>query len=73
MTTYQGHLSDGSSVQKHSAGGLYPYVIYAQNDSAGVLNYGVKTPEGDWILAGYYDTACQLALDMKEARSQRTH
>ena len=25
---YAGHLPDGSSVQKHSAGGLYPYVIY---------------------------------------------
>lgn len=24
---YQGHLSDGSSVQKHSAGPLYPYVL----------------------------------------------
>lgn len=27
---YQGHLNDGSSVQKHSAGGLYPYIIYAK-------------------------------------------
>lgn len=25
---YQGHLSDGSSVQKHSAGPLYPFVLY---------------------------------------------
>ena len=25
--TYAGHLSDGSGIQKHSAGGLYPYVI----------------------------------------------
>jgi len=24
---YQGHHSDGSGVQKHSAGALYPYVI----------------------------------------------
>jgi len=24
---YEGHHSDGSGVQKHSAGGLYPYVI----------------------------------------------
>lgn len=24
---YQGHCSDGSGVQKHSCGGLYPYVI----------------------------------------------
>lgn len=25
--TYQGHHSDGSSVQKHSVGDIYPYVI----------------------------------------------
>lgn len=27
MSTYQGHLPDGSSVQRHSAGPLYPAVI----------------------------------------------
>ena len=25
--TYAGHLADGGGIQKHSAGGLYPYVI----------------------------------------------
>ena len=29
---YAGHLGDGSSVQAHSAGGLYPYVVYAKED-----------------------------------------
>lgn len=24
---YQGHMADGSSVQKHSAGSHYPYVV----------------------------------------------
>jgi len=24
---YQGHLPDGSSVQKHSAGANYPYIV----------------------------------------------
>lgn len=24
---YQGHLSDGSSIQKHSAGSQYPYIV----------------------------------------------
>lgn len=27
MSVYQGHHSDGSGVQKHSAGSHYPYVI----------------------------------------------
>lgn len=42
-STYQGHLNDGSSVQKHSAGGLYPCVIYAQETPTG-LQYGIITP-----------------------------
>ena len=67
--SYQGHLNDGSSVQKHSAGGLYPYIIYSQ-DVDGVLNHGVLTPEGDWILVGFHDTAVQLALDMKEIEAE---
>ena len=29
---YAGHLGDGSSVQAHSAGGLYPFVVYAKED-----------------------------------------
>ncbi len=33
MSQYQGHCSDGSSVQKHSAGANYPYVI-GQRDRA---------------------------------------
>ena len=34
--SYQGHLEDGSSVQKHSAGPLYPYVIFAQETATGI-------------------------------------
>jgi len=29
---YAGHLGDGSGVQAHSAGGLYPYVIFAKEN-----------------------------------------
>lgn len=32
---YQGHLSDGSSVQRHSAGPLYPAVIGVQERDFG--------------------------------------
>ena len=45
MTTYPGHLTDGSSVQKHSAGGLYPYIIFAKDTPYG-LRYGVLSPNG---------------------------
>jgi len=64
-TTYPGHLADGSSVQKHSAGGLYPYVIFAQETVRG-LEYGVigpKKPNG--MLIGSYDQAVQFAVGMK--------
>ena len=66
MTTYQGHLNDGASVQKHSAGGAYPYVIgYTERGG-----YAVVTPEGEWFDVGLYGTAYQLALNMKEICSE---
>lgn len=63
--SYQGHLGDGSSVQKHSAGPLYPYVIFAEETLAGIV-YGVigpKKPGG--ILVGSYDYAVQYAINLK--------
>ena len=33
--TYQGHHADGSSIQKHSAGGAYPYVLQLRDKPAG--------------------------------------
>lgn len=36
---YQGHLSDGSSIQKHSAGSMYPFVFQIREDTAGGLGY----------------------------------
>jgi hypothetical protein len=44
-TTYQGHLADGSSVQKHSAGGAYPYVLVLRDSQ----RPGAKF---DWGLIG---------------------
>jgi len=44
-TTYQGHLPDGSSVQKHSAGGAYPYVLVLRDSQ----RPGAKF---DWGLIG---------------------
>jgi len=62
---YQGHLADGSSVQKHSAGPLYPYVIFAQETVRGI-EYGVigpKKPNG--LLVGDYGQAVQFAVGLK--------
>jgi len=62
MSTYQGHLADGSSVQKHSAGGLYPYVIYAKQQGD-VLRWGYMAPDGsDHLVADTYGDACDAAI-----------
>lgn len=45
MSTYQGHLSDGSGIQKHSAGGLYPFVLFVKDTPSG-LRYGIIDPDG---------------------------
>lgn len=60
---YQGHLNDGSSVQKHSAGGLYPCVIYAQETPTG-LQYGIITPSDQkGTLYGTHESAVNAALN----------
>lgn len=41
---YQGHLSDGSSVQRHSAGSNYPYVVGKQEGR--LLPWFVLAPSG---------------------------
>lgn len=38
---YQGHMNDGSSVQKHSAGRHFPFVVYAMQ-GLHKLNWGVS-------------------------------
>lgn len=42
--SYQGHHSDGSSVQKHSCGANYPYVIGQRNRE--FLPWFVWAPDG---------------------------
>lgn len=59
---YQGHINDGSSIQKHSAGGLYPCVIYAQETPKG-LQYGIITPSDQkGTLHGTHENAVNAAL-----------
>jgi hypothetical protein len=42
--SYQGHLPDGSSIQRHSAGGLYPLVVVHRDNPA--LPVGMMVPSG---------------------------
>jgi len=64
---YQGHLPDGSSIQRHSAGGLYPYVIFAKQQGD-ALRWGYMSPDGvDHLVSDSYDGACESALAHKEA------
>jgi hypothetical protein len=63
---YQGHLADGSSVQNHSAGPVYPYVI-GFTDAAG---YYVLCPNGVEIktVTGTYEQAHFAAEALKAAK-----
>lgn len=67
---YQGHMNDGSSVQKHSAGGLYPYIIYAKQ-CGNKLRYGVMKPNGDEVLLSTYEGAHEFALTLKNGTPQK--
>lgn len=61
---YQGHLSDGSSVQKHSAGGVYPYVVFAKQCGPD-LRYAVLEPCGEESYFSSYVGAVQFASALK--------
>jgi len=66
MSHYQGHHSDGSSIQKHSAGGIYPCIVYAQETATG-LQYGLITPfDQIGIIYGTYDNAVSAACKIKQ-------
>jgi len=60
-STYQGHLNDGSSVQKHSAGGMYPCVLYFKHE-----HYGIITPDNQaGTLYESYDAAIEAGMKWK--------
>lgn len=62
-----GHLPDGSSVQRHSAGGIFPGVIFAQETPEG-LRYGLIHPKGlpGGQLQKSYDEAVALAEELNK-------
>jgi hypothetical protein len=68
---YQGHLPDGSSVQAHSAGGLYPVVLVYRDkvggpDANGKYDVGVISPKNqDPIWFKSSDAAIAVAEAIK--------
>lgn len=72
--TYQGHHSDGSSIQKHSAGSHYPYIVGKQEGQT--KPWFVMAPSGDVIerchTATYaFDFADECARQLRFANEQR--
>lgn len=67
--TYLGHLPDGSSVQRHSAGGAYPFVVFARENDGRALLWGVLGPgiDGELTFADY-DDATTVAAQLKACR-----
>lgn len=63
MSTYQGHHADGSSIQKHSAGAQYPYVVGQRENPD--MPWFVLAPGGDvarfQTYAGAMGFACAAA------------
>ena len=65
MPHYLGHLADGSSIQRHSAGGIYPYVLYAQQRGE-FLRYCVLSPVDEFTASFVsYDEALRSAMKWK--------
>ena len=79
--SYQGHMPDGSSVQRHSAGATYPFIVVITKAAA-----KVRTPSGDDVarypildatlpaarMTAYQaaiDQAAMLAADWRSARA----
>lgn len=78
MSTYQGHLPDGSSVQRHSAGPLYPAVIGVRERNYGadrkwfVIYPGKDDAEHDTLdQAVAYAESCNRERAHRNAERQR--
>lgn len=69
-----GHCADGGGVQAHSAGGLYPFVLFFRESGAGTLRYCVMGPgiEGELRFATYLEAVkaaerCKAVADNDDA------
>lgn len=74
---YQGHHSDGSSIQAHSVGGIYPFVIVAKQFGDGLrwgcLIPGHTEPRNYYAGANGYDRAHEVAESHIAWRKCRAH
>lgn len=70
---YQGHLADGSSVQRHSAGPVYPFVVYGRT-VAGEMHWEVQGPGvEDFIRFEHSYDAAACANNLKTAFDSLEH
>lgn len=78
---YGGHVADGSSIQAHSAGLLYPYVIQMQEmtsgDFAGMWRATIlpDEPGGAWYSVTHgtaYDAAQHYILTALKVLKEKT-
>lgn len=71
--SYQGHLPDGSSVQAHSAGPVYPYVVYGRTIH-GTMHWEVLGPGvEDFIRFETIQAAGACANNLKTAYDSFEH
>ncbi len=66
--TYQGHHADGSSIQKHSAGGAYPYVLVLRDSQrpGAKFDWGVIGPKINGIKWLPSSQAWDTYVDMRK-------
>lgn len=64
---YQGHHTDGSSVQAHSVGDVYPFIVFGQ-ECNGVVKFGVLSPNGDETPLTTCEEAHKRAAELKAAK-----
>lgn len=69
--TYQGHLPDGSSVQRHSAGGLYPFVLFAKDSPTGLRHGYIDPRDSSEHLVGTYDETVAVVEQLIADRSEQ--
>ena len=66
---YQGHHSDGSSIQRHSAGSHYPYIVGKQ-EGQGLKPWFVMAPSGVIVWRHY---TAEKAFTHAEALARTRH
>lgn len=70
MSTYQGHHPDGSSIQKHSAGGAYPYVLVLRDSQREDSLFDWGLVGGRFLEPMWYETGddWNLAVDQLKGK-----